>query len=108
MRFLIDEQLPPVLARLFVQLGHSADHDTDIGMDSATDREIWRRALETGAVIVTKDDDFNRMGRDTSGPSVVWLRLGNVTKVKLLARMAEILPQIEMALQAGEKIIEVR
>lgn len=43
MRFLVDAQLPPALARLLTARGHHADHVTDIGRGDAPDRE--RRAL---------------------------------------------------------------
>jgi hypothetical protein len=57
-RFLIDAQLPPALARRLVALGHLADHVADIGMEAAADRAIWRKAAELDAVIITKDEDF--------------------------------------------------
>ena len=53
MRFLVDAQLPPALARWFVEKGYAAEHVYDIQMESATDYEIWHRAETTGAVIVS-------------------------------------------------------
>ncbi|MEJ7832631.1 MAG: DUF5615 family PIN-like protein [Nocardioides sp.] len=38
----------------------------------APDSEIWRYALEHDAVIVTKDEDFRRLGRHRSGGTVSW------------------------------------
>lgn len=73
MRFLVDAQLPPALARLLRDHGHDAEHVTEIGPADAPDRDIWRYALEHGAVIVTKDEDFADMvatGREA--PAVVW------------------------------------
>ncbi len=58
MRFIIDAQLPPALARLLAALGHEAEHVADKLMASASDREIWDLALSASAVIVTKDEDF--------------------------------------------------
>ena len=43
MRFLVDAQLPPVLARRLRGLGHEAEHVYDIGMQAATDRAIWKK-----------------------------------------------------------------
>lgn len=40
MTFLIDNQLPQALARLFVSHGHKAEHVLDLGMDEANDRAI--------------------------------------------------------------------
>ncbi len=58
MRFLVDAQLPPALARLIAERGHVAEHITDIGPGDAPDRDLWRYALAHQAVIVTKDEDF--------------------------------------------------
>jgi predicted nuclease of predicted toxin-antitoxin system len=57
-RFLVDAQLPPLLARYLVAAGYPAEHVSDLGLDAASDREIWARAADLGAVIVTKDEDF--------------------------------------------------
>ena len=61
MRFLIDAQLPPALARLLDEHGHQADHVNQIGPGDAPDRVLWRYALDHDAVIVTKDEDFADM-----------------------------------------------
>jgi len=104
----VDAQLPPHLARWLIERGHEAEHVGDIGMLSASDQGIWRYALERGAVLVTKDEDFAVMSSsDPSGPSVVWLRLGNVTRGVLLSKFPVLFPEIERRLTAGEKLIEV-
>jgi predicted nuclease of predicted toxin-antitoxin system len=58
MRFLIDAQLPPALARWLVSVGHEAEHVADRGMQAASDAVIWDLALREHAAIVTKDEDF--------------------------------------------------
>ncbi|MCY4633829.1 MAG: DUF5615 family PIN-like protein [Acidobacteria bacterium] len=42
MRFLVDAQLPPALARRFEALGHEAEHVADRGFASAPDDVIRR------------------------------------------------------------------
>ena len=56
-RFLVDAQLPPALARWLASQGHEAEHVTDIGLASARDLDIWKYAQTTGAVIISKDED---------------------------------------------------
>lgn len=75
MRFLVDAQLPPALARWLEERGHTAEHVADRGMAAADDRAVWEYALATGAVIVTKDEDF-AMCRvlASEGPWVLWIR----------------------------------
>ncbi len=58
MRFLIDAQLPPALARWIDARGHSAGHVATVLTPSAPDSAIVAHANENGAVIVTKDADF--------------------------------------------------
>lgn len=108
MRFLVDAQLPPALARRLKELGHEAERVYDIGMQAASDRVIWRKAAETGAVIVTKDEDFVQIGRNAIGPQVVWLRLGDVGRNALLDRIMKAIPQIVQAIEFGERVVEIQ
>ncbi|EQD33994.1 hypothetical protein B2A_12866, partial [mine drainage metagenome] len=45
MRFLVDAQLPPALARLLEDRGHQAEHVLDCGLERASDAAIWARAV---------------------------------------------------------------
>jgi len=75
-RFLVDAQLPPALARWLVGKGHEAEHVADCGLAEASDRAIWRYALDAEAVILTKDEDFSvRKTLEPTGP-VLMLDLG--------------------------------
>lgn len=88
--------------------GHEAQHVVDIGMLSAPDRDLWRVAEETGAILVTKDEDFALLQQRTTGPVVIWLRIGNTTRRALLAWLEPLLPQIEELVARGERLIELR
>ena len=55
MRFLVDAQLPPALARALSERGHLAEHVADVGLISAADAEILRYAIKHDAVLITKD-----------------------------------------------------
>jgi len=106
--FLIDAQLPPSLARQFSAYGHPSIHVADIGLGSATDKEIWFHAASIAAVLVTKDEDFVMMrALDNDGPPVVWVRIGNTTRRALMERFAERFPVIIAALERGETIVEI-
>ena len=85
MRFLVAAQLPPALARWLEKKGHEASHVYDVGLLKAPDREIWAHAGSTGAAVVTKDEDFvTLLSVSPNGAAVVWVRLGNTTKRRLL------------------------
>ena len=109
MRWIVDAQLPPALARLLQQRGHEAQHVEDAGLREAEDNAIWQHALDHDAVILTKDEDFPiRASASRSAPGIVWLRIGNASRRALLAWLETRLPDIEARLRQGEKLIEVR
>jgi predicted nuclease of predicted toxin-antitoxin system len=85
-RFLVDAQLPPALARALAGQGHQAEHLEDIGLRHAEDQAVWDYAVRNEAVLLTKDDDFvDHYRRRSGGPVVVWLLIGNSSKKALLA-----------------------
>ena len=51
MRFLVDAQLPPALARGLEALGHQAEHVADCGLAVAPDAAIWKYAAASGGII---------------------------------------------------------
>lgn len=108
MRFLVDAQLPPALARWLEAKGHQAQHVYDLGLMEAGDREIWARAGATSSIIITKDEDFvTLLSTRPNGASVIWLRVGNTIRRALLAWFEQLLPQIEKALASGETLVEM-
>jgi predicted nuclease of predicted toxin-antitoxin system len=107
MRFLVDAQLPPALVRWLAEKGHEAEHVADREMQAASDAAIWDYALATSAAIITKDEDFGqRKVLTAAGPTVVWIRLPNTRRRKLL-EWFETMPQILSALERGETLVEV-
>lgn len=80
MRFLVDSQLPQLLAKRLCEAGCESRHVLEIALSQSPDNDIWRHAVAEGMVIVTKDEDFAEWviaGRTDS--AVVWLRIGNCT-----------------------------
>lgn len=109
MRFIVDAQLPPALARLLVSCGHDAKHVAEIGLRDAEDSPIWDYAVQNDAIIVTKDEDFpHRLRQSKSAPVIVWLRIGNTSRRALLQWFEVLIPQIEALVTEGEKLIEIR
>lgn len=109
MRFLVDAQLPPALARFLEGQGHEAHAVREVGLREADDAAIWAFAERDGWIIVTKDEDFpERSLNSRTAPQIVWLRSGNSTKRVLLAWFAPLLPDVLRELAAGHRIVEVR
>lgn len=108
MRFLVDAQLPPALARWLAANGHEAAHVGDLGMQAASDTAIWDHAVASTAAIITKDDDFaQRKVLTENGPVVIWIRLPNTRRRGLITWFETVLPDVLMALARGETLIEV-
>jgi predicted nuclease of predicted toxin-antitoxin system len=108
-KFIVDANLPPALARWLASEGHDAFHVSDLGMTSTPDRTIWQRAREISACIVTKDEDFTLLqALDPTGPAVVWIRIGNAVRNVLLRRLPGIWPSVVSAIEQGDKVIEVK
>jgi predicted nuclease of predicted toxin-antitoxin system len=107
-RFLVDANLPPALAQWLVSEGHEAQHVSELGMEAMPDREIWKRARDLDACVVTKDEDFVLLqAMDREGPAIVWIRIGNAVRSVLLGRLPVIWPSVMWAIDHGEKIVEV-
>jgi predicted nuclease of predicted toxin-antitoxin system len=75
-RFLVDNALPPRLARLLAKAGHDATHVCDYGMQSANDELVLARALLEDRIIVSADTDFGTLlaGMEASRPSFILFR----------------------------------
>jgi len=108
MRFLVDAQLPPALARwLASQSDVEADHVVDIGLLEAADIKIWLRAERDGSIIVTKDEDFIVFRARSKTVPILWIRIGNVTNKALLIRFEKDFPAIRAAFERGEELVRL-
>ena len=106
-RFLIDAQLPPGLAQRLAASGHEAEHVNRVGLGGRRDSDIWRHAVRTGAVLITKDDDFVTLANEETNGQIVWIRLGNISNSALWRALDPLLDEIIQALNAGERNVEV-
>ncbi len=109
MRFWVDAQLPPALARWLGERGFSATPVRECGLRDSDDGSIWNFAVEGDWTVITKDEDFvDRCIGHPAAPSVVWLRVGNCTNRVLFAWLDPALPEIKTRLEEGERMVEVR
>jgi predicted nuclease of predicted toxin-antitoxin system len=107
-RFLVDAQLPPGLARRLTARGYPAEHVNRVDLGIASDRDIWLHAARTAATLVSKDEDFVAFaGQKPVGPQFVWIRIGNISNDALWRAIDPQLDEIIQALNAGERIVEV-
>ncbi len=109
MKFLVDNQLPTVLAQFLRKSGFDCEHVLDAGLEGALDSEICRYAERQGRVIISKDEDFFYLAKQREAQiTVIWVRLGNCRTAVLLAAFERSWSRIESCLRAGDRIIEIR
>ena len=85
MKLLLDENLS---RRLVPFLQHDFPGSTQVvllGMESASDKEVWTRAQADGYVVVTKDADFQELSLVWGAPPhVIRLRTPNSDRATVL------------------------
>jgi predicted nuclease of predicted toxin-antitoxin system len=68
----------------------NAEHVATLGLDRASDDDVWNYARANASVIVTKDVDFNDRSLLLGfPPKVIWLRLGNCTTNQIESALRE-------------------
>ncbi len=78
MKLLFDQNLSFRLCSRVTDLFPDSAQVRQIGLDRATDREIWDHAGSNGFSIVTQDSDFANLATLLGPPpKVIWLRCGN-------------------------------
>ncbi len=79
-----------------------------MGLREADDSAIWAYALQSGAIIVTKDEDFAaRSAQAATAPTIVWLRVGNTTNRVLRLWFESRLAGIVQLAGQNHRLIEV-
>jgi predicted nuclease of predicted toxin-antitoxin system len=79
MRILLDANMPRSAVSLLQSHGHAVEHARDIGLGNVPDAQIATRAIETGAVLMTRDLDFADIRRypPPGHPGIVVLRMAD-------------------------------
>jgi predicted nuclease of predicted toxin-antitoxin system len=96
-RYLIDANLPRSLS---LWSGGDYEFVHDLGANWS-DTRIWKHAEANGLTIVSKDADFSdRVLVTSKGPSVIHIRLGNLTIAELHRCLAAVWPDICLASDA--------
>ena len=109
MKFVIDHQLPPALARFLEAQGHVADHVRELGLKTSDDATIWRHAVANELVVVSKDEGFFFfVSSPNAAAKLLWVRMGNCRTQFLLERFRLRLPQIIASFETGSSIVELR
>ncbi len=108
MKFVVDAQLPPVLAPWLRRRGYDAVHVADVGLRDSDDIDVRRHAEAHGAIVVTKDKDFVASPLIGTPPSILWVRTGNAPTRVIIERFEEAWGQVEAYLAQGFAVVEIR
>lgn len=85
MRLLLDQNLSRRLVSMLEPDYPSSSHVGELGLGTATDREIWDFAGEHDFTVVSKDSDFRQLAFLLGPPpKAIWLRVGNATTIEVL------------------------
>ena len=108
MRFLVDNQLPPSLARWLRDRGHDAEHVFESGLHLLDDRALWALAVDDARIIVSKDEDFLYLSSQPHDSGrFLWVRLGNCRNDELLAAFSASFDAIVAAFDSGQTVVEL-
>lgn len=99
MNFLIDAQLPRLLAARMRELGHDASHTLDLANGNRTsDQMISSFADEHNAIVVSKDHDFLDSHLLAGSPlRLLMVSTGNIPNRQLLSIFENHIGSIEKA-----------
>lgn len=109
MKFWLDAQLPPSLARYLAEaFGVEVQVVRDLGLRDAADRGIFEAARQAGTTVITKDGDFvelvQRLG---APPQIVWVTCGNASNERLMQVFAATFADALELLAGGAPIVEI-
>ena len=90
MRLLLEQNLSPRLVRLLSDVYPDCSHVHDLGVDRASDTEMWNHSAEHGLTIASKDADFHQRSLLLGAPPKVnWIRQGNCSVADTAALLRE-------------------
>jgi predicted nuclease of predicted toxin-antitoxin system len=85
-KLLFDQNLSPRLVTRLTDVFPDSQHVFQLGLDRASDEDIWTYARDHEFMIVTKDADFSELSALRGfPPKVLWLCLGNCTTAEIEA-----------------------
>lgn len=108
MRFLIDNNLSPLLGEFLKAAGHDAVHIRDYGLQGATDPIVLAQARDKARILISADTDFGTiLARDKSDrPSLLLIR--RLVGRRAIEQAAVILANLESVaddLDAGAVVV---
>jgi predicted nuclease of predicted toxin-antitoxin system len=108
MKFIVDAQLPKSLARFLKEQGFDTLHTLDLPLKNATgDNYINQLSIQEQRIVISKDSDFYDTFMAKQEPyKLLYLTVGNMRNIQLIALFANNLATIVKELQNGD-VVEI-
>ncbi|GAB4027078.1 DUF5615 family PIN-like protein [Spirosoma koreense] len=106
MKFLVDEQLPYLLAEWLISKGHDAVHVSSLLTDtSIPDGDICERSMVEQRIVITKDVDFLNTYLIKQQPyKLIYVTTGNLRNRPLLDVFRASIEQLIIELETAQVI----
>ena len=100
MKLLLDENLSRRIVPFLQHEFPGTSQVTLLGLESASDQDIWLRAKKDGYVVVTRDADFQELSLVWGAPpQVIRLRTPNLNRTAVLKMLLDHKEQIQHSLE---------
>jgi predicted nuclease of predicted toxin-antitoxin system len=105
----LDNHLSPALTGwINATFGLNCVQLRDLGLERASDREIFEKAREADALLISKDRDFAELVlRLGAPPPLIWLTCGNTSNRALRSLLGVRLATALSMIESGEAIVEI-
>ena len=81
---------------------------SDVGLSDSDDAVIWEYAGTCGYVLITKDDDFVTLFSASPSARLLWVRLGNCRRSRVLRVFGDHWQHILTLFENDETFVELR
>ena len=110
MKIWVEAQLSPAIAawinRSFVDI--EAESVRALGLQDATDHEIFEAAQKADAVVMSKDNDFIQLIEQRGAPpKLIWVTCGNTSNARMREILTTTLLKAKELLESGENVVEI-
>jgi len=103
MKLLLDENLSRRIIPFILNDYPDSTQIALLGMESASDLEVWSYAKDNGYVIVSKDSDFYDLTLlHGTPPKLIWLKSGNNSKSAITQLLIDNRKKIESLLEQDD------
>lgn len=110
MKIWVDAQISPAIA-VWITENYLVESSAvrDLGLRDAEDRDIFLRAKQEEAIMLTKDSDFVfLLDRFGPPPKIIWLTSGNTSNKRLREILTRSLSDALRLFEQGDNLVEIR